>query len=118
MNAELMSLKDRRNDLTKELALLSEREEVLRAKTHVLAKMLDNRSIGTPKQAAKRQEGLETAEGFVEERDRTEEVDRRTPPVTPDPHRNQLSSINDSKLTQVRLKKKNAIFSWRYTRLP
>jgi len=117
MNAELMHLKDRRKDLTKELDLLSEREEVLRAKTHVLEKLLRTQGIGTPKQAVKGQKWLETAEGMAEGRNWTENANLRTQLVMPDPRGSQLLPASGSKLFRVRLKK-NAIFSWRYTKLP
>lgn len=117
MNAELIGLRDRRNDLTKELALLSERIEVLRAKTCVLEKMLNTRESGGPKHPVKGQRGLETAEAFAGERNWTENADSRTQPVMPNPRGSQLSRAGGSKLIRVRLRK-NTIFSWNYTKLP
>jgi hypothetical protein len=117
MNTELVGLRNRRNDLTKELARLSEREEVLRTKACVLEKMLNTRESGGPKHPVKGQKGLATAEAFAEKRNWTENADSRTQPAIPNPRGNQLSRAGGSKFIRVRLKK-NTIFSWNYTKLP
>ncbi|MDH5449122.1 MAG: hypothetical protein OEX01_09020 [Candidatus Bathyarchaeota archaeon] len=125
MKVELKSLQNRRKELTKELKLLSEKEEVLLAKTRVLKGMLKiRRKTEKPKQFEKAREKLEALEGFVEKKNWSKDFDFRAHLVTPIPRGNRLVttggtsiSRNDSKLNRVRLKR-NATFSWSYKKLP
>ena len=125
MKVELKSLQNRRKELTKELKLLSEKEEVLLAKTRVLKGMLKiRRKTEKPKQFKKAQKKLKALEDFVEKNNWSKDFDLRTQLITPIPHENQLAtthgtsiSRNDSKLNRVRLKR-NATFSWSYKKLP
>jgi len=125
MKAELRSLQNRRRELTKELELLNEEEEVLLAKTRVLEGMLDiQRKIEKSEQFEKAREKLKTLEDFVEKEDWSKDFDFRAQMVSLISRGNQLAatvgtsiSRNDLKLNRVRLKR-NFIFSWSYKKLP
>jgi predicted nuclease with TOPRIM domain len=125
MKAELTRLKNRREELTKELEMLSDREERLRAKTGVLERMLRaRRSVREPKQFDRGQERLKASEGFAERRDQSEDFDWRTQLVEPSlrggrqsPTGVAVTTRSGSKPRRVRLQQ-NAIFSWSYKKLP
>lgn len=115
MKVELKSLQNRRKELTKELKLLSEKEEVLLAKTRVLEGMLKiRRKTEKPEQFEKAQEKLKALEDFVEKKNWSKDFDLRAQLATTG---RASISRNGSKLNRVRLKR-NAIFSWSYKKLP